>query len=530
MTNNHLSSIIFNSNKLISDCNQYPENEAASQLAQNLTQALKTIEESKKFKPLVITLLGGTGTGKSYIFSKLVGKEGISPSSDSIRGFTKELFVSAFLKDRAFLPFQQEVNFTDGMLANTVLIDTPDLDSVEQSNLELTKKTIEISDILIYVTTPDKRSDFDLSKNILNWASSKRWLFAMNKIDTVAENELEAVKKDFKAKISELGFTPTNDQIFFFNAKDDKPYELMLLKDLLFSERTREQTKYLKQEIQLRTILQELKAANILEALLKLNQKIKNETLKVKESNEELVKDFLALEATQSLVKNHTETLIWKELLTRHSFFIFPYIYLKNKLSAFSSINLKAELRKIFENQKKYSQLKYDEDRFLKDNGLLITKNAENKIQKSYNEIISQSLQEKALEQKKHFSFKLYLMLANMLPFLILCQCLFRAFSSWMTGVWLPSDFFIHATILIAGATIPGYYLMALLLERKTAQLIAENKIGINNSGKLHEVEQDLQDILNKISDLAILAENNLKEVASKNNSQKLGISANFDK
>ena len=53
--------------------------------------------------------------------------------------------------------------------------------------------------------------------------------------------------------------------------------------------------------------------------------------------------------------------------------------------------------------------------------------------------------------------------------FNILFQALYRAVANWLTGTWLPSDFFIHAIFLVAAATLPGYLLIAKAVNRTTA-------------------------------------------------------------
>ena len=65
---------------------------------------------------------------------------------------------------------------------------------------------------------------------------------------------------------------------------------------------------------------------------------------------------------------------------------------------------------------------------------------------------------------------KFYLILGNALPMLLLGSAVYRATVSWVNGVWLPTDFFVHAFALILIATFPGYLLAAKGISRIAAR------------------------------------------------------------
>ncbi|GAB1355611.1 hypothetical protein MASR1M12_43570 [Erysipelotrichia bacterium] len=188
-------------------CEDLKDNEMFFMLQRNLRQAVEQSSATGP-APLVVTIIGGTGVGKSFIFSSLCATPEISPSSSSVRGYTKELFVAAAPEDRSLLPFSSdEAHYLPGLLPGAILIDTPDLDTINSNNARLARETIRVSDILIVVTTPDKRSNFAIHQNVVEWASRKRWFFVINKTDTAPDATNESLKKDLADRLQQIGFS-----------------------------------------------------------------------------------------------------------------------------------------------------------------------------------------------------------------------------------------------------------------------------------------------------------------------------------
>ncbi|MDD3149161.1 MAG: hypothetical protein PHD82_17865, partial [Candidatus Riflebacteria bacterium] len=219
-------------------CDQFRGNEEFFLLQRNLENAVAQARIQKK-QPVIITLIGGTGVGKSFIFSTLCSAPDISPSSGSVRAFTRQLFISAAEEDRSLLLFQDaEAHFLPGFLPGAVLIDTPDLDTIDNNNARLAKETIAISDIVICVTTPDKRANFSIHENIVEWASRKRWFFVINKTDTAADVPVARLKTELGNRLENLGFSVDPSALFAFSARDKNSPEFERFKDVVFSQRT----------------------------------------------------------------------------------------------------------------------------------------------------------------------------------------------------------------------------------------------------------------------------------------------------
>ena len=114
--------------------------------------------------PLVVALLGSTGSGKSSLFNALAGSD-ISPSG-VLRPTTRRPVTLAHPEDAGpdLLPglagrdaLQLVVDPSAGR--GLVLVDAPDFDSVELANRELAVELLEAADLVIFVTTATRYAD-----------------------------------------------------------------------------------------------------------------------------------------------------------------------------------------------------------------------------------------------------------------------------------------------------------------------------------------------------------------------------------
>jgi hypothetical protein len=492
--------------RLLEFCEKLPDNDILSNLGTNLSDSIEYCHDEHLGKPLVISLIGGTGTGKSYIFSRLYGQEAASPSSDAIRGFTKELFIAAGDSDKPFLNFGEQVNYLPGILEGAVLVDTPDLDSIHAENAALTQKLISDSDLLVYVTTPDKRSNFDINQTIIKWAERKRWLFVMNKTDTAGDVAPRQLKKDFFTKIESMGFPAEESSIFLFSARDNDSFEFKRLKDVIFSRRSFRQNTLIRELACMRSLLHALTREQACEKILHLHNKLSEQRDKIEARLQELQQQVLNEHELDELADRVRTTEAMRHLSQKRSLFLFPYIVAANHLhSDVSPTDLAyAFSRNLRENQE-FVNCFQDEERTLKD--LKLSGNeAESTLtneEKAFSALeIKTSLVESANRVAASKTISFYLMLGNLLPGIILIQALYRTFASWLTGVWLPSDFFLHAIMLIAGSTLPGYLLFAKGVSRLSASYDMSNYQLKLAAKKLVKAQKDLQNCLIGSQDL----------------------------
>lgn len=142
-------------------------NRRTQQLRDNLTTHVLPRARSLD-APLLVLLIGPTGAGKSSLMNALAGFDA-SPSG-VIRPTTREIVVLAAPGARASLlgeglPLsmlaQGRVRYLEyaDMPEGIALIDSPDVDSIEHGNRELTERLAEAADLGVFVTTATRYAD-----------------------------------------------------------------------------------------------------------------------------------------------------------------------------------------------------------------------------------------------------------------------------------------------------------------------------------------------------------------------------------
>ncbi len=195
--------------------------------------------------PLIVSLIGGTGTGKSSIFNSLAGK--VVSKTAAIRPCTKLPLAMAppkwayTLEKCPVLEMGLDVEskssgdkvieMVDNVHVNLdewILVDTPDYDSAESAHVASAHNVFVISDIVILVTSKDKYADM-ATVQMERWAKDwkKRTVRVLNMVqDTQVVADYE---EKFKEKVAALDYEPGMPNILAQISKKEHGRELLQL-------------------------------------------------------------------------------------------------------------------------------------------------------------------------------------------------------------------------------------------------------------------------------------------------------------
>lgn len=156
--------------------------------------------------PLVLVLLGSTGSGKSSLFNALAGRD-LSPSG-ILRPTTRRPVVLAHPDDSGadLLPGLSrrgaiELVVDPGLGRGLVLVDAPDFDSVELANRAVAIELLEAADAVVFITTATRYAD-EVPWTILHRARQRGapLLAVMNRLPT-NDDDAHAILADYAAML-----------------------------------------------------------------------------------------------------------------------------------------------------------------------------------------------------------------------------------------------------------------------------------------------------------------------------------------
>ena len=158
----------------------------------------------------VIGMLGGTGAGKSSLVNALSGGEVVTAG---VRRPTTNEACAVLPRGRepqdllGWLGVARRVEAPEALPGDTVVIDLPDIDSIEASHAEIADRLASRVDALVVVVNPQKYADARLHDE---WLARLRSSHAsvtvvLTHIDTIAPGEREAIERDLRRLLSERG-------------------------------------------------------------------------------------------------------------------------------------------------------------------------------------------------------------------------------------------------------------------------------------------------------------------------------------
>ena len=165
----------------------------------------------------VIGMLGGTGAGKSSLVNALSGGEVVMAG---VRRPTTNEACAVLPRGRepqellGWLGIGRRVEAPEALPGDTVLVDLPDIDSVEASHAEITDRLASRVDALVVVVNPQKYADARLHDE---WLARLRSSHAsvtvvLTHIDTVSMLERESIEQDLRRLLGERGLA--NAEVF----------------------------------------------------------------------------------------------------------------------------------------------------------------------------------------------------------------------------------------------------------------------------------------------------------------------------
>lgn len=192
-------------------------------IAQLETRILPRLASSRL--PTVVVFGGSSGAGKSTLVNSLVGAE-ISPAS-VIRPTTRTPLILVHPDDAPQMaghPLAQMGKFVEDAraLPGLVIVDAPDLDSVEQTNRELSARLIDAADLWVFVTTASRYGDALAWDTLVN--ANERGVTCGVVLDRVPDHALATVRSDLTKRLVQMGM----DDLPLFVVHDAGPATQLL--------------------------------------------------------------------------------------------------------------------------------------------------------------------------------------------------------------------------------------------------------------------------------------------------------------
>jgi len=512
--------------RLAHSCALFPLWPDSFRLDVRLGMALEKLDaENPDVKPLIIALLGGTGVGKSHLFNSLLSQPDASQIAPAIRPCTLKPKMAVSLHDRPLLQSYMDLNLVDivnARIDGVVLVDCPDIDSIDQSNHEKTRQILGLADVVVFVTDPAKRANFEIHAEVKDWSERKRWYFVMTKLDQY-RSEANAIRKDFDKRISELGFVVDEKTSFFVSCVEPKNAEFLELRQTLLLSRSKE----LRALLPLDSFLGHMQYAlepSALQAFKSYAEQLRSAELRLEARLQEAYLIALSQSDCAEALKTLLREQVWLQCPERVGFFMSIPLWLRNRLASLgvswsigqiltgrasilgvAGIGI-SSLMSLLRGQLPYKKvaaalgtdfrtrvesIAEDSKRILEDLQIPFVEEEEvptetkhevkgwgliglgSALESIAKQITRRQPEDEILEQlrgdierlgqkiaRSHFRITTSL-ISNSLPTLAFGDILYRTIMSWVNHNYLPWNFYGMAALVFLGSLIPGYLIVS---------------------------------------------------------------------
>ncbi len=541
INDNLLDNLNNDSKNLIKIAQGCDSNGIINKLISNLENAISAKFDANK--PLIVTLVGGTGSGKSELFCKLIEKEGASPSSkEGQRNYTDRCYIYAPQEYIGNLLPEDwgDATYIESEKNGFVLVDTPDLDGTREENIEQAKAMAEISDILVFVTTPEKYSNAVLHKALKRWTTTKNWYFVLNKIDTLKEESRKNIKSQFIKRIKELGFLKPEEKSFFVSATTDENIEdFNRLKDELISEKSSVSNKLFHYRAKLikykNAVSKNIEIAGNNMLVKDYFEKLKNELIseenKAKTSNESEIRNIISESDSKYSIQKTLTYELYDSMCGKSISFVSPFLWVNKYFHRVKENQTKKELEYKINSSEQLKSNYRSILNFMHQNNLISWDYYKNSILKPDFQLSDLCIKEKAEKIASSFKSNFLLFFANLLPLALVLYVLYLAIHNLLQGTSLTNDYFVQAGIILLMLSWFGAYLICKYINRQEATSLSldlANNVIANQDGFaiLREKKAQLEEIIRLINEIDKNTSRQIKEIEPKIRSG-YGISAN---
>ncbi|MDP9800385.1 energy-coupling factor transporter ATP-binding protein EcfA2 [Arcanobacterium wilhelmae] len=192
-------------------------------LAQLESRILPHLRETEV--PTIVVLGGSSGAGKSTLFNSVLGEE--ASEAGVLRPTTRTPVIAIHPSDKRSMSRHGIGNYgkfveVAGGIPGIALVDAPDLDSVDESNRELSARLMDSADLWVFVTTASRYGDA-VAWSTLETAR-RRGITTAVVLDRVSERAFAPVREDLVSRMAQMDLADSP----LFIIPDQGPHEGLL--------------------------------------------------------------------------------------------------------------------------------------------------------------------------------------------------------------------------------------------------------------------------------------------------------------